>query len=123
MVGSVALQRSVTVPSPPVEAPSSGASGAGSSWAGGDQHVDPAAQERAADRLELARAAGHADAAIGLAQLLERHAEHAAVDVRLDARALRVEEPQADVADGASLAKLLDLVRREDVPAALQQRR
>src|SRR5688500_10504762 len=89
----------------------------------GDEHADEAAEERAPDRLVLARAAGDADAAIDVAELVERDTDDPLVDLGGDTPALRAVEPQADVAHGTELAELGKLFLGHDVAAALEQRR
>src|SRR5581483_6829437 len=75
----------------------------------GDQDVDQAALERAADRLDLLRGAGHADGARNAPQLRQREPDHALAEPARDGRPGGVEEAEADVADGAEPVELVEL--------------
>ena len=89
-----------------------------------DQHVDPAAHDGAADRFVLALAAGDADGAVDVAQLLERDADDAAIDVRGSTGPPSASKKRRQMSPTAPLrAERLELLLGEDVAAALQQRR
>ena len=81
----------------------------------GDQHVNEAASQTGADRLDLAVAAGDTDDARRFFQLLERYGDDPIVERSMHRRAVVIEELEGNVADCASLCQILQLFICESV--------
>src|SRR5271170_7540328 len=89
----------------------------------GDQDIDPAAAKGGPDGPVFAGSAGHAHTPGHCYEIGGSNTHDALVEWRFDAAAIRVEEPKADIADGAGAAELVQLVFGERVTALPQQRR
>ena len=81
----------------------------------GDEHVDEAALQTGADRLDLAFAAGDADDARRFFQFLERYGDDPIVERPMHRRTVAIEELQGNVADCALFCEILQLSLCESV--------